>query len=146
MTLQCNVIPHWLGVYTEWSQVNLLGPSDATWRQRTESTLTQIMACCLTTPNHYLNQCPLIFKFLWHPYRKSEETNQYNKIENYIFKIASRSPRGQWVKCYSCAQIWLWRSRESDKVMPVHIFNAKLESSPLIIFIHNIGMQGILFF
>ena len=82
---------------------NSLGPSDATWRQRTESTLAQVMACCLTAPSHYLNQCWLIIsKFLWHPsegitLRKSEETNQLNKIENYIFKIVSRSPGGQWV-------------------------------------------------
>ena len=48
--------------------VNLLGPSDATWRHRTESTVAQVMACCLTAPSHYLNQCWLIIsKFLWHP-------------------------------------------------------------------------------
>ena len=82
---------------------NSLGPIDARWWQRTESTLAQVMACCLTAPSHYLNQCWLIIsKFLWHPsegitLRKSEETNEQNKIENYIFKIASRSPRGQWV-------------------------------------------------
>ena len=40
--------------------VNSLGPTDATWRQRTESTLAQIMACYLTVPSHYLNQCWLI--------------------------------------------------------------------------------------
>ena len=84
-------------------QFNSLGPSDATWWQRTESILAQVMACCLTAPSHYLNQCQLIIStFLCHPsegitLRKSEETNQLNKIENYIFKIASISPRGQWV-------------------------------------------------
>ena len=35
-------------VYSEW--------------QRSRSTLVQVMACCLTAPNHYLNQCGLIIK------------------------------------------------------------------------------------
>ena len=88
--------------------LNSLGPSDATWQQRTESTFPQVMACCLTAPSHYLNQCLLIInEFLWHPseginLRKSEETNQQNKIENCIFKITSRSSRGQWVKKMGC--------------------------------------------
>ena len=34
--------------------------SDAIRRQGTESTLAQVMACCLTAPSHYLNQCWLI--------------------------------------------------------------------------------------
>ena len=37
--------------------INSLWPSDATWRQRSGSTLAQVMACCLTAPSHYLNQC-----------------------------------------------------------------------------------------
>ena len=36
--------------------LNSLGPSDAIWRQKTGSTLAQVMACCLTAPSHYLNQ------------------------------------------------------------------------------------------
>ena len=42
----------------EW--FNSLWPSDAIWRQRSGSTLAQVMACCLTAPSHYLNQCWLI--------------------------------------------------------------------------------------
>ena len=61
------------------------------------------MACCLTAPSHYLNLCWLIIsKVLWHLsegiiMRRSEDTNQKNKIENYIFRITFRSSRGQWV-------------------------------------------------
>ena len=32
----------------------------ATWRHRSGSTLAQVMACCLTAPSQYLNQCWLI--------------------------------------------------------------------------------------
>ena len=36
-------------------------------RWRSGSTLVQVMACCLTAPSHYLNQCWLIIsKVLWH--------------------------------------------------------------------------------
>ena len=40
--------------------VNSLWSRDAIWHLRTGSTLDQVMACCLTAPNHYLNQCWLI--------------------------------------------------------------------------------------
>ena len=89
---------------------NSLWPSDAIRRQGTELTLAQVMACCLTVPSHYLNLCWLIInKVLWHSsdgiiMRISEDTNQ-NKIENYIFRITRRSPRGQWVKNYK--HCWL---------------------------------------
>ena len=48
---------------------NSLRPSDAIWWQKTGSTLTQVMACCLTAPSHYLNQCWLIINEVqWHSY------------------------------------------------------------------------------
>ena len=40
--------------------LNSLRPSDTIWRHRSGSTLAQVMACCLTAPSHYLNQCWLI--------------------------------------------------------------------------------------
>ena len=44
-----------------------LWPSDAIWRHRSGSTLAQVMACCLTAPSHYLNQCWLfINEVQWH--------------------------------------------------------------------------------
>ena len=48
------------------SCVHSLRLSDAMWRQRTRSTLAQVMACCLNAPSHYLNQCWLIIpKVQW---------------------------------------------------------------------------------
>ena len=89
----------------------VLGPSDTIWRQRSGSTFVQVMACYLTAPSHYLNRCWLIIsKALWHSsdaiiVRRSEDTNQQNKIENYIFRITFRSPRGEWVnKIYEGSQ------------------------------------------
>ena len=37
--------------------VNSLWSSDAIWQHRSGSPLAQVMACCLTAPSHYLNQC-----------------------------------------------------------------------------------------
>ena len=41
--------------------------SDAKWWHRAVWTLAQVMACCLTAPNYYLNRCWIIMnEVLWH--------------------------------------------------------------------------------
>ena len=61
------------------------------------------MACCLTVPSHYLNQCWLIIgEVLWnspeHNFTKNPQTTcPWYEFENYQFKITPTSPRGQWV-------------------------------------------------
>ena len=91
---------------------NSLRPSDVIWRQRTGSTLAQVMAFCLTeptctvinpilltylltAPSHYLNQCWLIIsKVLWHSCednftRDTSAINHQNWPENYFSKFLS---------------------------------------------------------
>ena len=52
--------------------INSLWSNGAIWRHKSGSILTQAMACCLTAPSHYLNQCWLIIsKVQWH----SSESN-----------------------------------------------------------------------
>ena len=46
---------------------NSLWPSDATWQHGSRSTLAPVMACCLTAPSHYRNQCCLI---TWEQFHK----------------------------------------------------------------------------
>ena len=41
---------------------NSLWLNDTIWGHKSGSTLAQAMACCLTAPNHYLNQCWLIIR------------------------------------------------------------------------------------
>ena len=57
-----------------WPQcVNSLWPSDTIWWHITWSTLVQVMACCLSAPSHYLNQCSFISsKVSWHSSRDHE--------------------------------------------------------------------------
>ena len=72
-------------------------------RQRSESTLAQVMACCLTVPSYYLNQCWLIL--LTSPEGNFTENTQniylwFNmfKFENKWFKITAISPRENELK------------------------------------------------
>ena len=69
-------------VILNWSTfaINSLLPSDARWRQISGSTLAQVMACFLTGPSHYLNQCWLIISEV-----------QWYWMSPFKF------PRGQWV-------------------------------------------------
>ena len=84
--------------------INSLWPSDTIWRHKSGSTLDQVMACCLTAPSHYLNQCWLIIsKIQWHSSeynftRYTPSISHWNKLENYLSKILFKSPRVQWVK------------------------------------------------
>ena len=97
-------------------RVNSLGPSDAISRHISGLTLAQVMACCLTAPSHYLNQCwPIISHVLWHPLQ-GNFTMKLNiaitdmPLKNYYFNITAISPRGQWVKfsvdCSTDVQTW----------------------------------------
>ena len=98
-----------------WPQrVNSLRPNEAIWRQRSGSSLAQVMACCLTAPSHYLNQYWLIMNLmLWHPPENnfigiSQNINSTNEFENYNFKITTVSPRVQWVN----DTVW-WNTRSN---------------------------------
>ena len=63
--------------------INSLWPSDVIWQQGTRSTLAQVMACCLTAPSHYLNQCWLmISEVLWHS-PDSNFNRKYFKVLSY---------------------------------------------------------------
>ena len=65
--IDCLVRPLHSGFSTTSRRINSLAPCDTIWRKRSGSTLAQVMACCLTAPSHYLNQCWLInTKVLWH--------------------------------------------------------------------------------
>ena len=89
--------------------LNSLGPSGAIWRQRSGSTLAQVMACCLTAPSHYLNQFWLILsKVQWHssdgnftrdtPGEIHQPSITKCSLKITLSKISVKSRRGQWVK------------------------------------------------
>ena len=92
--------------------LNSLWASDVTWRHGSRSTLAQVMACCLTAPSHYLNQCWLMInEVLWHSPDNNftENTSDFynwNEFEIYEFDIVVKSSRGQWFKVKSLQIIW----------------------------------------
>ena len=63
------------------------------------------MACCLTAPSHYLNQCWLITSKVKLRSSKGKFTtdtsavNHWNYLENSLPEIIFKFPRGQWVNC-----------------------------------------------
>ena len=66
-SISCNICTRYNGYITSSCEcvksiiyINSLWLSDAICRQRSGSTLAQVMACCLTAPSHYLNRCWLI--------------------------------------------------------------------------------------
>ena len=82
-----------LNVYTVGSrrQLAALWPSDAIWWHRSGSKLAQVMACCLTAPSHYLNQCWLIIS-QWHYLKAiSQEI-----MESYLAKISLLNLKFHW--------------------------------------------------
>ena len=78
---------------------NSLWPNDAIWWQRSGSTLVQVMACWLTAPSHYLNQCWLIISKIQLPSsdgnftRDTSVINDWNQHESYSSKMSLKSPR-----------------------------------------------------
>ena len=101
-----------LGVLLQMhTALNSLWPSDAIWHQISLSTLVQVMACCLTAPSHYLNQCWLILSKVQRHSSVGNFTidtsaiSHWNYLENYISKISFKSPRGQWVKITGMAAL-----------------------------------------
>ena len=92
-----------------WCYLASLGHNELThcglWRHRSGSTLVQVMACCLTAPSHYLNQCWLIIsRVQWRQFHERYLSHQSLKLpENYWSMILLKSPRGQWVKVIEAA-------------------------------------------
>ena len=107
----------WLLIHALIS-VKSLWPSDAVWRRHwTGSLLSQVMACCLVAPSHYLNQCWLIIsgdqrhQFEGNFTRDRSVVNHYiiSKITylkfhsnlpgaNVLISVNKRGPKIQWVK------------------------------------------------
>ena len=82
------------------TQIGRFRPYDAMWRERTWSTLFQVMSCCLMA-SQYLNECGLILsEVLWHSPQGNFEGNTQDVyplygFKYYQFKIVAAPPRSQ---------------------------------------------------
>ena len=82
----------------------------AQWTHMTTYTwvyMVPIMACCLTTPSHYLHQSRLIIALfiLWNSTesyfnRSLMNLNPLHVYNDYTFEIISTSPRGKWINLF----------------------------------------------
>ena len=79
-----------------------------------------VMACCLTAPSHYLNQCwfylqmcPVVFT--WEKFHKCSLT-----CRDYTFKIIATSSWCQWVN------VWLKVSRQNSRCDFLQHFHFKI--------------------
>ena len=83
------------GLYIEMAPwpINTLWFSYVIWWYKSGSKLTQIMACYLMAPSHYLNQCWLLIgEVLWHSHGNiftviAQATILYDWFGNFSFKI-----------------------------------------------------------
>ena len=85
-------------IFIPTGQISSLWPCDTIWRYRSESTLAQVMACCLIAPSHYLYQCWCIIEVQCRSSQgnSTRDTSTINH-QNYLSKMSSKSPRGHWV-------------------------------------------------
>ena len=91
----------WCWKWNYCCMLNSLWPSDAIWWQRSGSILTEvIMACCLTAPRHYLNQCWLRIRCSVVSASVQFHNSLFGNISSrrLYFKITATFPRGQWVE------------------------------------------------
>ena len=115
--------------------INSLWPIITIWWYRSGSTLDQVMACCLTAPSHYLNQCWPVSSSDVHPRAISEKITEssitkpslkitYLKFHsNFVgFNGLSWEIRMKCVaECSSCSRscwwrralVYLWRMRRA---------------------------------
>ena len=79
--------------------VNSLWPTDVIWLHGFRSKLSQAMACCLTAPRHYLNQCWLVIsEVLWFNFRRKYFRHLSSKwVWNLLIWDCSQNPMGHWV-------------------------------------------------
>ena len=76
----------------------------AEWYHKSESTLAQVMACCLTAPSHYLNQCWLtISEVLWHS-QEGDFTGKFSHFIDGLVQERRNSSALAMELCLSCTK------------------------------------------
>ena len=101
--------------------INLLWPGDAIWRHRTWSALVQIMACCPTSPSHYMKQCWLIISEVFWPsphyddVRMGAIASQITSLTIVYSTVYSDADQRKHQSSASLAFVW---DRDRDRWIP----------------------------
>ena len=107
--------------------LNSLWPSDIIWWQEFGSTLTQVMACCLTAPSHYLNQSWLIISEVLEHSPESNFAGNAQKIYSWYelkddyCKITGTYELWVLIPILGCSVPYLSRVKYETDVTPVYM-------------------------
>ena len=149
---QAYLLPPWkllFFILQDVSWINSLGPSDTIWQQRSGSTLAQVMACCLTAPSHYLNQCWLIIiEVEWHSSKPkgkfTRDTSAINSLvqnkiwwpkfwlPNLVAFLAATKQLNEWYFPSVCPSVCL---SVRHTFLPEASFGLRVLSSPLSVYL-----------
>ena len=110
--------------------VNSLWPSTCTtiWRDKSCSTLDQVMACCLTAPSHYLHQCWFIISEV---FQHSPEGNFTGNTFDMSLKITNLRLQPHLPGVNELTLTWPWPSLTccSEMFAPTIIWSTASSSS-----------------
>ena len=81
-----------------------------------------MMACLLIASSHYLNRWWFIISAIqWHSFegnftRDTPAINYWNKLDNYLPKMALKTPRGQWIELLTLTKICMQRKSRRSRL------------------------------
>ena len=100
--------------------INSLWPIDTIWRHISVSTLAQVMACCVTAPSHYLNQCslPILEVLQQSPERNITASAWANILYNEFELTMDRTHNRQRIRIYACVlrSRGIWRNGACNRL------------------------------
>ena len=132
---------------TNHTVFNSLGPSDALWRQRSGSTLAQVMACCLTAPIHYLNQCWLIISNVqWHSSKGkfTRDTSAINHCKIKYLKFHSNFPGANELIIDHVAFATANKKNKTECFCPLECNLTSFTSTPSVASLSSFGVTELL--
>ena len=90
------------------NMLNSVWPNDPIWRYKTGSTLSQVMACCLTAWSYYLHQCWLIV-----PSKSPRVNDMFLKCDGCYGCISFRRRALKWgIESYTQRKKTDWRHKK----------------------------------
>ena len=111
--IKCFILQQWyqMNIITRF---NSLRPGDAIWRHRSGLTLTQVMACCLTAPSHYLDQfwflsngfCDIHLRTISKEMLMTLIRHMCSEIA--LLKLLPNKPEANQLICYLCIFVHIW--------------------------------------
>ena len=126
----CDILLHWnISYQRSIIRLSSLLPTNAIGQHKAGSTLAQVMACWLTAPSHYMNQCwlgsmchmaspgqsQLIATKVFICFKLHDDVIKWKRFLHYwpfvwgIYRWQVNCPhKGQWRRAFMCSLICAW--------------------------------------